>query len=67
MCFDSNYILLSKISLASFLNISNSNVYIHFHIGLNLCKYSNVKTLLVVLIYALTLINFGFPLKQLNL
>lgn len=46
MCFDRNYIILSKISMASILNTSSSNTYIHFHIGLNYCKYSDAKALL---------------------
>ena len=35
MYFDANYITLSKITIASILNTSSINTYIHFHIGLN--------------------------------
>ena len=46
MSFDDNYIDLSKISITSVLNTSSSDTFIHFHIGLNGCKYSNIKTFL---------------------
>ena len=46
MAFDRNYIILSKISMASILNTSSNDTYIHFHIGLNGCKYSDIKILL---------------------
>ena len=46
MSFDANYIILSKITMASILNNSSPDTFIHFHIGLNGCKYSNIKILL---------------------
>ena len=48
MSFDSNsnYIILSKISIASILNSSSSDTFIHFHFGLNGCKYSDIKTII---------------------
>ena len=46
MCFDANYIILSKISIASILNTSSADTFIHFHIGLNGCKFSDIKSLL---------------------
>ena len=46
MSFDANYIILSKISIASILNTSSPDTFIHFHIGLNGCKYSDIKILL---------------------
>ena len=46
MSFDANYITLSKITIASILNTSSVNTYIHFHIGLNYCKYPDIKKLL---------------------
>ena len=42
MGFNKNYILLSSISIASILNTSSPNTYIHFHIILNDCKYEDV-------------------------
>ena len=46
MGFDSNYILLSSISIASILNTSSINTYIHFHIALNGCKYNDIKPII---------------------
>jgi len=46
MGFDSKYILLSSISIASILNTSSNNTYIHFHIALNGCKYEDIKPLI---------------------
>ena len=46
MAFDANYILLSKITIASILNTSSPNTFIHFHFGLNSCNYTNIKSLL---------------------
>ena len=46
MSFDSNYIILSKISIASILNSSSSDTFIHFHFGLNGCKYSDIKNII---------------------
>lgn len=45
MSFDKNYILLSSISIASILNTSSENTYIHFHIILNNCTYKDFKPL----------------------
>ena len=46
MCFDANYIILSKISIASILNTSSSDTFIHFHFALNRCKYSDIKSII---------------------
>ena len=46
MGFDSNYILLSSISIASILNTSSINTFIHFHIALNGCKYYDIKPII---------------------
>ena len=45
MSFEKNYILLSSISIASILNTSSENTYIHFHIILNNCTYKDFKPL----------------------
>ena len=45
MSFDKNYIFLSCISIASILNTSNINTFIHFHIILNNCSYYDLKPL----------------------
>ena len=46
MSFDKNYILLSCISIASILNTSNNNTFIHFHIVLNNCNYYDIKPII---------------------
>ena len=45
MSFDSNYVLLSSISIASILDKSSDSTYIHFHIILNNCSYNDIKTI----------------------
>lgn len=46
MSFDHDYILLSTISIASILNTSNSDTYIHFHIVLINCTYEDIKLII---------------------
>ena len=46
MSFDNNYALLSYISIASILNTSNIDTYIHFHIILNNCTYKDIKPII---------------------
>jgi lipopolysaccharide biosynthesis glycosyltransferase len=46
MAFDSNYILLSSISIVSILNTSSKNTYINFHIVLNNCSYDDIKPII---------------------
>ena len=46
MAFDVNFILLSSISIASILNTSNSDTFIHFHIILNKCTYNDIKPII---------------------
>ena len=46
MGFDSNYIDLSTISIASILNTSSSNTYIHFHILLLNCNFNDMKKII---------------------
>ena len=43
MGFDANYILVSSISIASLLNTSSPDTFIHLHIILNNCTYEDVK------------------------
>ena len=46
MSFDNNYALLSYVSIASILNTSNIDTYIHFHFILNNCTYENIKPII---------------------
>ena len=46
MSFDKNYILLSSISIATILNTSSIDTYIHFHIILNNCTYYDIKPII---------------------
>ena len=46
MGFDANYVLLSSVSIASILNNSNPNTFIHLHIILNNCSYKDVKPII---------------------
>lgn len=46
MSFDKNYILLSSISIASILNTSSLDTFIHFHIILNNCTYYDIKDII---------------------
>ena len=46
MGFDANYILLSSVSIASLLNNSSPHTFIHLHIILNNCTYTDVKPII---------------------
>ena len=46
MGHDSNYILLSLVSISSILNTTNSDTFIHFHIVLLGCKYEDMKPII---------------------
>lgn len=46
MSFDNNYALLSYVSIASILNTSNIDTYIHFHFILNNCSYEIIKSII---------------------
>ena len=46
MSFDKNYVLISLISIASILNTSSIDTYIHFHIILNNCSYDDIKIII---------------------
>lgn len=46
MSFDSNYILLSSVSIASILKTANNETYIHFHFVLNHCTYYDIKPII---------------------
>lgn len=46
MGHDANYILLSLISIASILNTTNNNTYIHFHFVLIDCKFEDMKPII---------------------
>ena len=46
MGHDSNYILLSLVSIASILNTTNSNTFIHFHFVLLDCKFEDMKPII---------------------
>ena len=46
MSFDNNYALLSYVSIASILNTSNIDTYIHFHFILNNCTYEDIKPII---------------------
>ena len=48
MGFNKDYILLSSIAIASILNTSNPNTYVHFHIILNDCKYEDIKPIIAL-------------------
>ena len=46
MGFDANYVLLSSISIASILNNSSPDTFIHLHLVLNDCTYENIKPII---------------------
>jgi len=46
MGHDANYILLSLVSIASILNTTNVNTYIHFHFVLLDCKFEDMKPII---------------------
>ena len=48
MGFDANYVLLSSISIASLLNNSSPDTFIHLHIVLNNCTYEDVKPIVAL-------------------
>ena len=48
MGHDSNYILLSLISIASILNTTNSETFIHFHFVLLGCKFEDMKPIIAL-------------------
>ena len=46
MSFDKNYVLITSISIASILNTSSVDTYIHFHLILNNCLYDDIKLII---------------------
>ena len=46
MGFDENYVLLSSIAIASLLNNSDSETFIHLHLILTNCSYENIKPII---------------------
>lgn len=46
MGHDKNYILLSLVSIASILNTTNSDTFIHFHFVLLDCKFDDMKPII---------------------
>ena len=46
MSFDTKYIYLASISIASILNTSSVNTYIHFHLLLNNVEYKDIKVII---------------------
>jgi len=46
--FDANYVLLSSISIASLLNTSSPDTFIHLHIILNNCTYEDMKPIVAL-------------------
>ena len=46
MGFDANYVLLSSISIASLLNNSNPETFIHLHLILCNCSYEDIKPII---------------------
>ena len=46
MGHDSNYILYSLVSIASILNTTNNNTFIHFHFALINCKFEDMKPII---------------------
>ena len=46
MGHDKNYILLSLVSIASILNTTNSDTFIHFHFVLLDCKFEDMKQII---------------------
>jgi lipopolysaccharide biosynthesis glycosyltransferase len=48
MGFDANYVLLSSISIASLLNNSSPDTFIHLHIILNNCAYEDLKPIVAL-------------------
>ena len=48
MGHDANYILLSLVSIASILNTTNNNTFIHFHFVLLGCKYEDMKPIIAL-------------------
>ena len=48
MGHDANYILLSLISIASILNTTNKDTFIHFHFVLLGCKFEDMKPIIAL-------------------
>ena len=46
MSLNKNNILFSSISIASILNTSSLDTYIHFHMIINNCTFNNIKTII---------------------
>ena len=46
MGFDANYVLLSSISIASLLNNSSPETFIHLHLILCNCSYEDIKPII---------------------